>query len=161
MVFVPVDLCNAASGMLAISPSGVVGVQAQNTFSSAQCFTSLDGALFAAAGAPGFKNLKVLGTWKGEPFGTGKPAVHGFNGHHVPVYLKGAVAGADNYYEPLVMLPVADRPRVTVQVGAALCDGSYGTLNIFDYGRVALDATNSHSKPLCPRHSTAYRLSNS
>ena len=44
-VFVKVDLCNATNGRLFIKPSGVVTVEAQ-TFSNAQCFTSLDGVTF-------------------------------------------------------------------------------------------------------------------
>lgn len=45
-VYVPVDLCNSAKGRLIIDNTGVVQVQAQTSFSSAQCFTSLDGASF-------------------------------------------------------------------------------------------------------------------
>ncbi|MCU1453588.1 MAG: hypothetical protein JWN46_1734 [Acidimicrobiales bacterium] len=45
-VFVPVDLCNANPGRLYIQPSGAVTVQANGSFSNAQCFTSLDGASF-------------------------------------------------------------------------------------------------------------------
>ena len=45
-VFVKVDLCNAANGRLDIKPNGVVVVVAENTFSDAQCFTSLDGVTF-------------------------------------------------------------------------------------------------------------------
>ena len=46
-VYVPIDLCNATNGRLVISPSGVVSIQAESSFSNAQCFTSLDGASFA------------------------------------------------------------------------------------------------------------------
>jgi len=46
-VYVPVDLCNATKGRLIIQPTGVVTVQAETSFSNAQCFTSLDGASFA------------------------------------------------------------------------------------------------------------------
>ena len=45
--YVPVDLCDAANGRLFIQPSGVVTVEAENSFSDAKCFTSLDGASFA------------------------------------------------------------------------------------------------------------------
>jgi hypothetical protein len=38
-----VDLCNAADGRLFIQPNGVVTVQAENSFSDVQRFTSLDG----------------------------------------------------------------------------------------------------------------------
>lgn len=47
-VFVPVDLCNATNGRLQIQSTGAVTVQAEGgNFSNAQCFTSLDGVVFA------------------------------------------------------------------------------------------------------------------
>ena len=46
-VYVPVDLCGARYGRLVIRPTGVVGVSAERSFSDAQCFTSLDGVVFA------------------------------------------------------------------------------------------------------------------
>ena len=45
-VYISVDLCNANYGRLFIDTNGVATVQTQ-TFSNAQCFTSLDGASFA------------------------------------------------------------------------------------------------------------------
>lgn len=45
-VYVPVDLCGATKGRLLIQTSGVVNVQAENSFSDAACFTSLDGVSF-------------------------------------------------------------------------------------------------------------------
>jgi hypothetical protein len=46
-VFVKVSLCDSTNGRLRITPSGVVTVQAEQAWSDAQCFTSLDGASFA------------------------------------------------------------------------------------------------------------------
>jgi hypothetical protein len=47
-VYVPVDLCNAEKGRILIQPSGSVSVQTiSGGFGAAQCFTSLEGALFA------------------------------------------------------------------------------------------------------------------
>ncbi|HUI27929.1 MAG TPA: hypothetical protein VL403_17740 [Candidatus Kryptonia bacterium] len=46
-VYLPVDMCNATKGRLIIAPTGVVTVQAESSFSNAQCFTSLEGASFA------------------------------------------------------------------------------------------------------------------
>ena len=46
-VYMPVDLCGARYGRLIIRPTGVVGVSAARSFSDAQCFTSLDGVVFA------------------------------------------------------------------------------------------------------------------
>lgn len=45
-VYVPVDLCSATKGRLYIQTTGTVTVQAETTFSNAQCFTSLDGVSF-------------------------------------------------------------------------------------------------------------------
>jgi len=47
-VYVPVDMCNATNGQLTVQPSGSVTVQAETSFSNAQCLTSLDGAWFVA-----------------------------------------------------------------------------------------------------------------
>jgi hypothetical protein len=46
-VYVGVDLCGATNGRLLITTGGQVSVQAETSFSDAQCFTSLDGASFA------------------------------------------------------------------------------------------------------------------
>src|SRR5207248_7660864 len=45
-VYVPVDLCNSNKGRILIQASGAVIVQAETSFSDAQCFTSLDGVSF-------------------------------------------------------------------------------------------------------------------
>jgi hypothetical protein len=47
VVYVAVDMCNATNGRLIINPNGVTSVQAEASFSNAQCFTSLEGASFA------------------------------------------------------------------------------------------------------------------
>jgi hypothetical protein len=47
VIFVVVDMCGAAPGRIQISPDGRVFAQADDAFSDAQCFTSLDGAQFA------------------------------------------------------------------------------------------------------------------
>jgi hypothetical protein len=47
-VYAKVDLCNSANGRLHIQPNGTVDVEVEGgVFSSAQCFTSLDGATFS------------------------------------------------------------------------------------------------------------------
>lgn len=62
--YVPVDLCGAARGRLIISPTGDAQVQANGSFSSAQCFTSLDGASFSIAQPGGnlFAVVDMTGT---------------------------------------------------------------------------------------------------
>jgi hypothetical protein len=46
-VYVPVDMCGATNGRLDIAPSGEVTVQAETSWSDAECFTSLGGVSFA------------------------------------------------------------------------------------------------------------------
>ncbi len=45
-VSIPMDLCNAAKGALYVRPTGEAMINAENSFSDAQCFTSLDGVSF-------------------------------------------------------------------------------------------------------------------
>src|SRR5260370_27784413 len=87
-VYVPVDLCNAANGRLMIDPSGVVTVQAENAFSDAQCFTSLDGASFARS--PGsLPPLALQNGWTNTPsFNTAHAAAGPVSSHRHP---KGAI----------------------------------------------------------------------
>jgi hypothetical protein len=61
-VYVPVDLCNAANGRLIVQTDGTVRVQAQNSFSDAQCFTSLEGATWAI-GSAGFSAATLQNGW--------------------------------------------------------------------------------------------------
>ena len=46
VVYLPVELCDGGNGRLIIQPDGTVTVEAQESFSQAQCLTSLDGASF-------------------------------------------------------------------------------------------------------------------
>ncbi|HEX3653704.1 MAG TPA: hypothetical protein VHU18_12870 [Rhizomicrobium sp.] len=45
-VWIPVDLCDGTNGRLAIATDGTVTVEAETDFANAQCFTSLEGAVF-------------------------------------------------------------------------------------------------------------------
>jgi hypothetical protein len=47
IVYLTVDMCNATNGRIVIDTSGVATVQAETSFTNAQCFTSLDGVSFA------------------------------------------------------------------------------------------------------------------
>jgi hypothetical protein len=46
-VYVPLDLCSSSAGAIEIEPNGTAIVHALTSFSNAQCFTSLDGAVYA------------------------------------------------------------------------------------------------------------------
>jgi len=146
VVYVPVDLCNSANGRLVTLPSGVVTVEAEITFASAQCFTSLDGAWFVALNK-GYSNLKLLHGWTPTTFGTAKPAADSANGAF-PVYLKGAIATGGTNPVPF-RLPLADRPVTNVYVPIDLCDATKGRLFIQPSGVVTVQAENSFSDAQC------------
>lgn len=136
-VYVPVDLCNANKGRLIIQPSGVTSVQAEKTFSDAQCFTSLDGASFAL-NATGFTSLALINGWVGAPFATSAPAVKNLNG---VVHFKGAIATSGTNTQPFV-LPTAFWPATSVYVEVDLCNANKGRLLIQNTGVVSVQAEN-------------------
>lgn len=51
-VYLPLDLCGGVKGRLIIDPAGTVNVLAYESFSSAQCFTSLDGVTYTTVPEP-------------------------------------------------------------------------------------------------------------
>ena len=134
-VYVPVDMCNATNGRLFIQTTGVVSVQAETSFSNAQCFTSLDGASFAAASS-GFTGLTVINGWINAPFGTSNAAVRKINGI---VHFKGAIATSGTSTVPFT-LPSAFRPPTDVYVPVDLCNATNGRLHITHAGVVDVEA---------------------
>jgi len=142
-VYVQVDLCGAANGRLEISPSGVVSVQAENNFSDAQCFTSLDGVSFAAS-ASGFTTLSLQNGWTNAPFSTSNAAAEDIAGI---VHLKGAVASGTT--DVITTLPAALRPANTVYIPVDLCNATNGRLIIAPTGTVSVEAESSFSDAQC------------
>jgi hypothetical protein len=141
-VYVPVDLCDAANGRLLIQPDGVVTVQAENSFSGAQCFTSLDGASFALTAST---SLTTLNGWSGAPFGTSDPAASLVSG---VVQFKGAIRTSGT--DPVAFtLPAGLRPATDTYVQADLCDAANGRLLIQPDGVVTVQAENSFSGAQC------------
>jgi hypothetical protein len=137
-VYIPIDLCNAANGRLIIQPSGEVTIQAQNVFSDAQCFTSLDGASFVLSSS-GTTALTLINGWTNAPFGTSNAAVQLVNG---AVHFRGAIATTGTNAEPFV-LPKAFRPLDEVYVPVDLCDATNGRLDIAPTGVVTVEAEGS------------------
>jgi len=136
VVFVPVDLCNAANGRLQIEPTGVVTVQAEGgAFSNAACFTSLDGASFAKS-ASSFTPLTLQNGWTTAPFGTSAAAVRTVSGI---VHLKGAIATTGSNPVPFT-LPAGFRPASAVFVPVDLCNATHGVLQIDKSGVVTVEA---------------------
>jgi hypothetical protein len=131
-VYIPIDLCDATNGRLLIQPSGVVTVQAQASFSNAQCFTSLDGAWFVNAGA-GFQPLSLINGWAEGPYGTANAQAG--NAYGI-VYFQGAIYSGTSA-APFV-LPPSLTPVTNVYVPVDLCDGTNGRLNIQSNGTVTI-----------------------
>jgi hypothetical protein len=137
-VYIPVDLCNSANGRLHITPAGVTDVEVEGgTFSSAQCFTSLDGASFAP-NTTGFKPLTLINGWTNAPFATSSAAVIKINGF---VHFKGAIATTGTNMNPFVM-PSGFRPSTDVYVPIDLCNSTNGRLHITPTGIVDVEVEN-------------------
>jgi hypothetical protein len=142
-VYVPVDMCNATNGRLFIQPNGVVTVQAETSFSNAQCFTSLDGAQFAR-NAVGYTNLALVNGWTNAPFGTSNSAVQNFLG---TLQFKGAVAGGTS--ASVSTLPAILRPVHNVYVPIDLCNATNGRLIFQPSGAVLVQAEKTFSNAQC------------
>jgi hypothetical protein len=134
-VFVPVDLCNATNGRLAIAPSGSVVVEQENgtPFSNAQCFTSLEGASFSVT-TNGYTPLTLVNGWTNAPFGTSNAAARTIRGI---VHFKGAIASGSTAV--VSTLPPGLRPSTDVYVPVDLCNATNGRLHITPSGAVDIE----------------------
>jgi hypothetical protein len=149
-VYVPVDLCNAAKGRLFIQPDGTITVQAERSFSDAQCFTSLEGASFAqrddasfAVNGSGFTRLGLQSGWTNALFGTGNAAADELHGI---VHLKGAIASG--WASPFT-LPSGMRPEAIVYAAVDMCGSTNGRLIISPDGTVSVQAESSFANAQC------------
>jgi hypothetical protein len=133
-VFVPVDLGAATAGLLNIAPSGVVSVEAEQTWFDAQTLTSLDGASFATSGSS-FTKLTPLNGWTNAA-GFARAGARTINGI---VHLRGAITTSSATGEPFI-LPAAFRPNHTVYVPVGLCGAHSGRLDIYPSGVVDVEA---------------------
>ena len=142
-VFVPVDLCGATNGRLIIDASGNVTVQAEGSFSDAQCFTSLEGVQYAKA-TTGYTPLALQNGWTNAPFGTRNAAVRVVAG---VVHFEGAVANGTT--SVLFSLPAAAIPSSDVFVKVDLCNAHNGRLIIDSAGTVSVQAEGDFSDAQC------------
>jgi len=133
-VFVPVDLNAATAGLLNVTPSGVVTVEAEQSWSNAQGFTGLDGASFATSGSS-FTPITPLNGWTNAASfaSAGARTINGI------VHLRGAITTAGATGEPFI-LPAAFRPNHTVYVPVGLCNANNGRLDIYPSGVVDVEA---------------------
>ena len=139
-VVVPVDMCNATSGELAIAPTGVTQVISQGYLSNATCFTSLDGVSFALSSSS-FTTLKLKPGWTEFDNLYRKAAARLVGGI---VHLAGEIKTAHSHSAAFT-LPPAFRPSTNVYVLINLCTGSIGRLDIAPSGAVAVtpEGTNN------------------
>lgn len=134
-VVVPVDMCNATSGELAIAPTGVTQVISQGANSNATCFTSLDGVSFALS-SRSFTALKLRPGWTEFDNLYRKAAARVVGGI---VHLEGEIKTAGTKLAAFT-LPAGFRPSKKVFVLINLCTGSIGRLNIAPSGAVSVEA---------------------
>lgn len=140
-IFVPVDLCNGATGSLRIGPNGGVAIDATGPFSNAQCFTSLEGVSFALTL---FTPLNLANGWTSGPFGTGAPAI-GRSGNIVT--FSGAVGGGST--GQITTISAGYRPPTDVYVPVDLCGGERGRLLIQPSGAVFVQASRAFADAQC------------
>jgi hypothetical protein len=143
-VYVPVNLCNAQGGRLNIQPNGTVNVEAENAFSNAQCFTSLDGVTYAT-NTSGFTPLSLTNGWTNGPFGTSNAAVRNDRGI---IHFKGAIATTGSNNSPFSM-PVGFRPAANVWIPIDLCTATKGRLLVQPTGVVTVQAETSFANAQC------------
>jgi len=139
-LYVNVDLCNAHNGRLYIKTTGEVFINTEDTFSQAQCFTSLDGATFARSGS-GFTSLKLINGWQNRAFGNAPVGARVING---VVQLRGAMNTSGPNQVPFT-LPAAFRPAHEVWVSVDLCNAHYGRLMILPSGSVTVQVNPNTS----------------
>jgi hypothetical protein len=134
-VTIPVDMCNANSGELAIAPTGVTQVISQGANSNATCFTSLDGASFALSSGS-FTPVKLQPGWTEFDNLYQKGAARVINGI---VHFEGEIKTAGTNPAAFT-LPAGLRPSQNVYVLITLCTGSIGRLDISPSGAVSVEA---------------------
>ena len=144
VTYVPADLCNARNGRLFILPSGLVQVEAENSFADAQCFTSLDGVSFAKSGNS-FTSLTLKNGWTNTTFQTAHASARVISGI---VHLRGAISTNGNNATPFI-LPKAFRPATSVFVPVDLCLSHNGRLLIRPNGVVFVHVEKAFSDAQC------------
>jgi hypothetical protein len=140
--YVPVDLCGAANGRLIIGTDGSVSVQAESSFSDAQCFTSLDGATFAPSSA-GFTELTLENGW--TPYTSYTPPMFGLLGG--AVRLRGAISSGTTGLA--FSLWSGYCPSTDVYVPVDLCNATNGRLYIKPDCTVTVQSEGSFSDAQC------------
>lgn len=140
-VYVPVDLCDGANGRLIIQTDGTVSVQAQNSFSDAQCFTSLEGATWAI-GSAGFSAATLQNGW--TVYFPGTLALYGQLPLGSAIRFHGSIKTSGT--NPVAFtLPSNLSPSTDVYIPADLFGAKNGRLHIQPNGTVTVQAESSFS----------------
>jgi hypothetical protein len=143
-VFIPVDMCDATNGRLWIETNGNVTVYAEgDTFSNAQCFTSLDGAWFSISG---LTTLTLKNGWT-TYVGGNVASVENIDG--VVTFAGGmSTTGTD---ATAFTLPLALRPSADVFIPVNLCASVGGRIQIDTNGEVTVqvESTGTFASAQC------------
>jgi hypothetical protein len=136
LVYVQVDMVNAAKGRLVINANGDVIVEAfGGSFSPARSFTSLEGASFPIDAA-GSSSVTLLNGWTNYGVGTRAPMVKNVGGI---IHLQGAIktsgsSGASTAFQ----LPPNMRPATNAFFPIDLCAGQQGRVSVNANGYVTI-----------------------
>jgi hypothetical protein len=136
-VYAKADLCEAANGRIRVLPTGAVTVQAQSDFTSAQCFTSLDGISFAT-NSSGFSPVALINGWANYSPDTAAPAVKLVSGM---VVFQGAIATTGTIAQAFI-LPVGMRPAKFVYIPIDMWGSQNGRILVAPNGTVTVEAEN-------------------
>lgn len=144
ITYVSTDLCSGKPGRLLLQPSGHVFVQTESgVFGDAQCFTSLEGVMYAPY-ATGFTPLTLANGWGDQAYGTSRAAAARIDGM---VHLKGGLSGGTS--STLFTLPPELRPETNVFVSAGLCGAAKGRLAIAPSGVVEVVSSTTFAAAQC------------
>ena len=126
-VYIPVDLCNARKGRLAINPNGVTSVHTFGWLDDARCFTSLEGVSFPIDGS-GFTTMMLQNGWASMPpaWGTRAPMAKNVNGI---IHFAGAMSTLGTNRTAFV-LPAAMRPATNIYIPISIGFANQGQLQI-------------------------------
>jgi hypothetical protein len=135
VVYLPVDLCNAAKGRLILQPNGWATIQTFGPFGDAQCFTSLEGLTYQTDSFL-YTPLTPANGWSNAGFGTRNAGVTNDGGI---IRFQGAIKTSGT--NPIVFkIPPEMRPATNVYVAVDLCGAAKGRLLIQPSGVVSVQA---------------------
>ncbi len=146
-VYLPLSLCNAAKGRIAIYSTGEAYVYSEVASGNAQCTTSLEGVSYLKSTA-GTTTLALQNGWTTTPYNTRAPAIANLGGSARLVRLAGAMMTSGTNMAPFT-IPVSMRPSSDVYLPVDMCNGTKGRLRITPAGAVAVSAEGALSNAQC------------